>query len=89
LQVSTGGGALPQWRGDGRELFYVAPGGRLMAIPVTANVPTLELGIPKMLFWVPFQSQYVAAPDGQRFLVNSATKDPSPITILLNWKPQR
>ena len=31
VPVSAGGGTQPLWRGDGRELYYVDPGGRLMA----------------------------------------------------------
>src|SRR6188474_3217219 len=29
-QISSGGGFQPQWRGDGRELFYLSPDGALM-----------------------------------------------------------
>ena len=36
-QISTGGGASPQWRQDGRELFYMAPDNHLMAAPVSLN----------------------------------------------------
>jgi len=88
VQVSTGGGILPQWRGDGRELFYAAAG-RLMAIPVNTSRGKVELGTADELFSFPPGSQYEAAPDGQRFLINTLTKEPSPITILLNWKPRR
>jgi Tol biopolymer transport system component/tRNA A-37 threonylcarbamoyl transferase component Bud32 len=31
-RVSSGGGLRPAWRRDGRELFYLAPGGRVMAM---------------------------------------------------------
>ena len=30
--VSAGGGAQPQWRGDQRELFFLAPDRSLMAV---------------------------------------------------------
>ena len=30
--VSRGGGTAPRWRGDGRELFYLAPNGKMMAV---------------------------------------------------------
>ncbi len=33
-QVSTLGGTRPQWARNGRELFYLAPGGRLMSVQV-------------------------------------------------------
>src|SRR5207248_11172645 len=35
-QVSTGGGLQPRWRRDGKELFYVAPDHRMMAVAIDA-----------------------------------------------------
>lgn len=85
FQVSSGGGSQPRWRRDGKELFYIAPDGKLMAVDVKAplsgrGAPSLEFGIPHALFdsqmWnaavnlVTFR--YDVTPDGQRFLVNSA-----------------
>jgi Tol biopolymer transport system component len=100
-QVSVAGGLQPRWRGDGKELFYVAPDNRLMAAPirVAAGTQALEAATPVALFptklamgvnVVPagFQArpQYSVAPDG-RFLMNvSADEAPiSPITIVQNW----
>ena len=34
-QISTSGGVQPEWRGDGRELFYLDPAGTLMAVTST------------------------------------------------------
>jgi Tol biopolymer transport system component len=52
-QVSNDGGlGLVQWRGDGRELYYLARDGRIMAIDVT-TVPTFRAGPAKVLFRVP------------------------------------
>jgi Tol biopolymer transport system component len=34
LQISTGGGSVPAWARTGGELFYFAPDGKLMAVPV-------------------------------------------------------
>jgi eukaryotic-like serine/threonine-protein kinase len=31
-QISTGGGSLPRWRRDGKELFYLAADGELMSV---------------------------------------------------------
>jgi Tol biopolymer transport system component len=91
-QISTNGGTNAQWRSDGREMFYVAPDNRLMAVPVTLNaaVPAVDAGNPSPLFSVRAGANYsVVTPDGQRFLVNTPTDDASvsPITIVLNWKP--
>jgi Tol biopolymer transport system component len=36
-QVSTGGGRMPMWSRDGRELFYVGPDDTLMSIGVDAG----------------------------------------------------
>ena len=99
LQISTGGGVWPRWRRDGRELFYVAPDGTLMAVPmrVSAGRPPLQAGEPVRLFRTSIvgsgaprdslKQQYVVAADGQRFLVNIAADEGavSPITIVQNW----
>ena len=50
-QVSTAGGSGPRWSRDGRELFYLAAGGSLMAVPVTAGA-SFEKGTPRELFRV-------------------------------------
>ena len=94
-QVSTQGGFEPQWRRDGKELFYMAPNQTLMAVGVKSNPTTLEVSPPKALFatrikWMEIQAvahHYAAAPDGQRFLISSATDEARsvPVTIVLNW----
>jgi Tol biopolymer transport system component len=90
-QISTNGGMNAEWRGDGREIFYIAPDNRLMAVPVTlsTDTSTVEAGAPSPLFNVRPATNYSAARDGQRFLLNTPTGDNSvaPITIVLNWKP--
>jgi eukaryotic-like serine/threonine-protein kinase len=89
-QISTGGGEVPNWRGDGRELFYRAPDNRLMAVSVTLNPDrkTVETGTPVALFPTRVGSTYEAAPDGQRFLLLTPTEEAStaPITVILNWR---
>jgi len=47
--VSTGGGSQPVWRGDGKELFYVAVDDRLVAVPV-GGTHTFEAGVSQPLF---------------------------------------
>ncbi|MFN2482223.1 MAG: protein kinase [Pyrinomonadaceae bacterium] len=93
LMVSTGGGGQPQWRGDGRELFYLAPDRNLMAVDVKADSATFEAGVPRPLFELryvggfPGGGGYDATLDGKRFLVNTPTQEerPRPITVVLNW----
>ena len=95
-QVSTGGGAHPRWSRDGRELFYVAPDGNLMAVQVSAAGSIFRTNTPVALFAPrlaasaaanPFNTQYDVGTDG-RFLVNLAIDDlaSSPITLILNWR---
>ncbi len=100
-QVSAAGGVQPRWRRDGRELYYVAPDARLMAVPIrlAPDTHTPEAGAPAAL--VPTRlaaggnlagtgflsrAQYAVAADG-RFLMNIADDDTvtSAITIVQNW----
>ena len=92
-QVSRGGGSEPRWRGDGKEIFYLAPSGMLMAVPVNGE-QIFATGTPTALFQVhgraPISSTdvftYDVAKDGKRFLVNRYVKPEHvpPLTILLN-----
>jgi Tol biopolymer transport system component len=97
--VSTNGGAQVRWRRDGRELFYIALDGRLIAVPIrfAPNGQTFEAGAALPLFATSVggavqgrdRQQYVVSADGQRFLMSILPEDqsPSPITVVLNWKP--
>ena len=44
-RVSNGGGVMPRWRRDGKELFYISPDSRMMAVNVTTR-PGLHLRQP-------------------------------------------
>jgi serine/threonine protein kinase len=86
-QISTGGGTRPQWRRDGKELFYLGLDNRLMAASPGLNGPRVEPGVSVAIFSLSPGAEYAASPDGQRFLINEITKNASPITVLLNWRP--
>jgi serine/threonine protein kinase len=94
-RISTRGGRSPRWRSDGRELYYVAPGGRVMRVPI-ATAPTFSPGAPELLFQhagltgAPEGATfgYDVTPDGSRFLVAVPTADaipPAPLVVILNW----
>ena len=89
--VSTNGGLLPRWRGDGREIFYFEAGNsRVMAAEVTREGAALRIGTVRRLFNVrPAGTRkfWDVSPDGQRFLVNTAlaAPDEAPLTLLVNW----
>ncbi len=92
-QVSRGGGSEPRWRDDGKEIFYIAPSGTLVAVPVSGE-GIFATGTPTPLFQMhgraPISSTdvftYDVAKDGKRFLVNRYVKPGHvpPLTILLN-----
>ena len=90
-QVSSGGGADAQWRGDGKELFFLDPSDNLMAVDVDTSGGTPRLGVPHALFQaIGVQRQvgtFVVSGDGKRFLVNSGNAKPSaePLTLVTNW----
>jgi hypothetical protein len=90
--ISVGGGAEPQWRRDGKELFYVAPDGTMMAVDVTPG-EQLTVGRPKPLFRAPlsgdissYRNRYAVTTDGERFLID-ATDRPElpPLEVIVNW----
>ena len=49
-QISTSGGAQPQWRRDGRELFYIAPDNGLMAVAMQTASGRIGASPPQALF---------------------------------------
>jgi hypothetical protein len=93
-QVSTGGGAQVRWSSDGKEIFYVAPDGRMMAVSVAFGGPSPIVKLPTTLFQTHLATgtnvlgnkpQYAVARDG-RFLLNTAVESASsPIIVWVNW----
>ena len=87
--VTAKGGIFPTWRGDGRELYYLAPGGKLMAVEVKPGA-TFNPGAPKLLFdtWVRgYLTEFDVSRDGQKFLMLAPAENflPTPATVLMNW----
>ena len=99
--VSGNGGAQVRWNPNGKEWFYIAADDRLMAVPLgfAVNGTTVDVGAPIALFATNVGStamntnrqQYLVSPDGQSFVMNSVLEEASisPITVILNWKPNR
>ena len=94
-QVSTAGGVQPLWARNGRELFYVAPDGALMAVqwrgsPESAGAPTrLIEGRYSRGVGGTTVRQYDVSADGQRFLMmkeEARETDLAPsINVVQNW----
>ena len=92
-QVSNAGGDQPRWRRDGKELFYLGPDSRMMAVPVKtgtnfdAGTPTaLFQANPRELVATSEQFSYDVSIDGQKFLINTQLKTGmAPMSVILNW----
>jgi hypothetical protein len=88
-----------RWRRDGTELYYLAADNRLMAVPIHLDPrgENAEVGTPAPLFLARLAGtprndsarNYMVSSDGQRFLMDTLTEVSIPITVVLNWKPQR
>lgn len=85
--MSAGGGSRPLWRADGRELYFLGPGNRLMAaaVAVTGISPSVKPASP--VFDAPlFGGLYAPVADGTRFLVAMAAPATNvvPMELLVN-----
>jgi dipeptidyl aminopeptidase/acylaminoacyl peptidase len=88
-QISTSGGDIPRWRGDGREIFYLVAD-KLMSVPITVKGDQIEVGEAKLLFnvlWPPATRWAYDVTEDGRFLVNVAdtSVNARPITMVHNW----
>jgi eukaryotic-like serine/threonine-protein kinase len=89
-QISLAGGVQPRWRGDGRELFFIDPQGKLMSATLERGSPP-KIGIPKKLFDTglvpdPTVNQYAVTEDGLKFLVLEPRKGfLETYSVVLNW----
>ena len=94
-QVSSQGGVLPHWRGDGRELFYIRLDGTLMLVSLNPG-PAFEFGAGRSLFqtglrfltaYTTWMNQYGVSRDGQRFLLNRTLPETTQgaITAVIPW----
>ena len=85
VRVSGTGGRMPRWRRDGKELFYVAPNGDLVAVPIRLG-DRPDPGSPTVLFRLDGDVRdYDVDVSGQRFLVDTAPTEHAPIGVLVNW----
>lgn len=100
IPVSSAGGAQVRWHRNGRELFFIAMDGQLMAVPIRLTEGQAEIGKPAPLFRTNVggavtlgvtRQQYAVSADGQRFLMNTvvAEANASPISLILGWKGGR
>jgi Tol biopolymer transport system component len=91
--VSRGGGVMPRWRRNGKELFYISPDSKMMAVEVNTG-PVFQSGTPHALFQTDIVDTGIRtgpmswdlAPDGNRFLIITDVPGEASLTVALNWR---
>jgi Tol biopolymer transport system component len=93
-QISSNGGRYPRWRGNGSDIVYLSPDGKLVSAAIHFTSDSVQAGVPRVLFdaalpSVPFSRYlYDLSPDGQRLLVLNAARGHLPgslAAVILNW----
>ncbi len=92
IELTHPTGSRPRWRQDGRELYYLRPDLQIVAVDVSLGAG-LQTRAAHPLFRVdeagvePGMGKYDVAPDGRRFLVNTAVerRRADRIVVVLNW----
>jgi Tol biopolymer transport system component len=91
-QVSTAGGEDVRWRRDGKALFFIAPGQKLMEAEVSVKGGTFESGpVSALALALPpaaLFGGYDVAADGKSFLTvmpPEQSTNPEPLTVVQNW----
>jgi len=90
-QISYGGGQMPAWSRDGKQLFYLTSDG-VMEVDV-ATRPAFQAGTPKFLFRPPQRSAFLSSGytvDGKIFAFLVPTEQggqtQSEFNVVLNWR---
>ncbi|HVL66735.1 MAG TPA: protein kinase [Vicinamibacterales bacterium] len=96
-RISSLGGHSPMWRSDGRELYFLAPQGQLMAVDVETSAG-FRASAPRELFrtlTTPVRSYardyrtYAPLPDGRSFIVDAEKQGGTMLlTFVTSWAPR-
>jgi hypothetical protein len=58
-----------RWSRDGREIYYLGPGGQLMSVEANSD-GVLRLGVPRLLFHAPTADKpFEVTPGGKEFIM--------------------
>jgi eukaryotic-like serine/threonine-protein kinase len=93
-QISNGGGMMPRWRGDGKEILYLSLDGKMMAVRVSSDGAAFQSSTPQFLFNATPPNlrtpnfEYDVSADGERFLMIEPMVAPEyqPLTLVSNWR---
>jgi Tol biopolymer transport system component len=90
-KISATGAALPKWRGDGKELFFMTASGRIMATTVHPGADVFDFDPPAKVFQtrpIPKAWNFFdVTSDGQKFLVNLPIEwaGAAQFKVVTNW----
>lgn len=88
FRVSRSGGTQPRWRGDGKELFFLAPDGSVMAAAILEG-PQPAAGVPQTILpaamTLVIRHAYTVTRDGQRVLIPVLDQRNPPVMTVVNW----
>jgi eukaryotic-like serine/threonine-protein kinase len=89
-QVSNGGGTIPAWRGDGKELFFTnTSSNTLMSSRLSITGDHFSHDEPQPLFDLdahPVSNYYAVARDGQKiYMTTYGAGSTAPFTVTTNW----
>jgi serine/threonine protein kinase/Tol biopolymer transport system component len=89
-QVSQNGGTFPTWRGDSRQIFFIALDNSIQSVNVNVKSAEFESDPVKTLFRfnyaAPVGNPFDVTPDGQRLLFSTYPESaPTPLVLVTNW----
>ncbi len=90
-QISTGGGTEPAWSRDGRDLFYIANDGWLMAAEIAAGPEFRVLSQRRLFDTTPFvmygiwNRNYDVTRDGRFLMIRRSADATARIVVVFNW----
>jgi Tol biopolymer transport system component len=92
VQVSIAGGSQPRWRRDGREIYYLSPEAKIMAVELPTGMVDFRVGAVRPLFALSGLTGvpgflYDVSADGQKFIAVQELERTStvPLTVVANW----
>ena len=94
-QISRDGGAMPRWRGDGKEIIFMDPGKVLHAASVETDGTSVRVDEVTELFPSRMNSAHATrthdwamTSDAQQFVVPVPSSESAPVStvrLVLNW----
>lgn len=74
---------MPRWNLQGNKLYYVAPDGKLMEVPLKIG-SRVDVGRSNVVFQAPPRTEYAVLPDG-KFVTLENNDNGSSTVAILNW----